>query len=605
MNTIPSSPADRGDSLRLRASESISHATFVGPTPTRSHRDAIHRFDRLFWRRLQSLAKPYWASDQKWIAFGLLALTLSLSSATKAGSVIISYVNRDMMTALAGRQEAIFFKNMLLIVLYSVVAAPLTAVDGYVVGKIVIKWRQWLTEQFLANSFRDRAFYRISSSAEIDNPDQRVSEDISAFTSFTITFVLQVFWGLVTGASFIVVLWFISPLLTAALVLCVAVGSVLTIVIGRPLIGINFTQRRREADLRHSLVHVRDNAEAIALYGGELNEEARLLRRLFAAIKNYNLLILWQRNLAFFTYTYDFLLVLVPALVLAPAFFAGTIAFGEIAQAGIAFVALRTALSIIVDQFNSVSTFAAVVERLGTYLEAAENPKSTSTLRSRESRPVESRLVLEALTLRTPDRRKTLVRDLSCEIFRNRGLLITGESGAGKTSLVRAISGLWPVDGGRIVRPPLADLMFLPQRPYLMLGPLRDQLCYPRMNRVADSSLRVILKQVSLESLPERVGGFDAELDWKDLLSLGEQQQIAFARVLLNRPAFVFLDEATSALDPNVEELLYKALVSAGITVISVGNRATLRKFHDTILELLGDGDWRMRHITRSGRAMG
>lgn len=588
-----------------------SGSTLRGPHLDRSSQASKNRFDRLFWRRLWTLAKPYWVSDQKWIALGLLAGTLFLSGLTKGGSVVVSYVSRDMMTALTDRNGSEFFHKMLLILIYSVVAAPITAVDGYVVGKLMIHWRQWLTEQFLARSFHDRAFYRISSDPGIDNPDQRISEDLNAFAAFTVTFVLQVLWGLVTGASFIVVLWFISPALTGVLIACVGAGSLLAVVIGRPLIGINFTQRRREADFRHSLVHVRDNAEAIALYGGEQNEEARLLQRLYAVIKNYNLLILWQRNLAFFTYTYDFLLVLVPYAVLAPSFFAGTIAFGQITQAGVAFLALRTALSIIVDQFNSLSMFAAVVERLGTYLEAAEGQKIRGVPTSVAVKEIPARVetlegprfAIESLTLRTPDNRKTLVRDLSCEISSENGLLIVGESGVGKTSLLRALSGLWRVGSGRILRPPLAGMMFLPQRPYLVLGSLRDQLCYPYVNGVTDAALLAILRQIKLDDLPERVGGLDKELEWKDLLSLGEQQQIAFARVLLNHPAYAFLDEATSALDSDNEELLYQGLASARITVVSVGNRMALRKFHHTVLELLGDGAWRMRITDRSHAA--
>jgi putative ATP-binding cassette transporter len=510
----------------------------------------MNRFDRLFWSRLWSLTRPYW----------------------------------DAPT---------FIYTMVLVVGYNVVSAPVVAIVGYVTGKLMINWRQWLTERFLEDSFRDRAFYRISSDASIDNPDQRISEDLNTFTAFAVSFVVQVLQGLATGVSFIVVLWLISPMLVVVLAACVGGGSLLTIVIGRPLIGINFAQRRLEADFRYSLVGLRNNAEAIAFFGGEPRVHRALLQRLYAVMANFNLLIVWQRNLAFFTYAYDFLLPLVPYLALAPSFFAGTIEFGKITQASAAFITLRTSLSLVIDQFNSLSSFAAVVERLGAYREASVAAPAAG----REARieTVEAgRLSIEQLTLTTPDDRRTLVRDLSLEIEDGEALLIVGDSGAGKTSLLRALAGLWRSGRGRIVRPPLAQVMFLPQRPYMILGSLREQLCYPRAADVSGDRLAEILRLVQLESLPERIGGLDAEVRWEDFLSLGEQQQIAFARLLLNRPAYAFLDEATSALDTGKEQALYDCLESARIRVVSVGDRLRLPRYHHRILELLGDGRWRL-----------
>jgi vitamin B12/bleomycin/antimicrobial peptide transport system ATP-binding/permease protein len=567
----------------------------------------MNRFDRLFWSRLWRLAKPYWVSDQKFVAYGLVALTVLLSGSIKAGNVVFSYVNRDLMTALAERNAPVFAHKILLVVIYSVVAAPIVALDGYVAARLMVNWRQWLTEQFLEKSFHDRAFYRISSDPSVDNPDQRVSEDLHTFASFTVSFVMQVLQGLVTGASFLVVLWLISPMLVGVLAACVGVGSLLTIVIGRPLIGINFAQRRREADFRYALVGLRDNAEAIALYGGERREQGELLERLYGAIKNFNLLILWQRNLAFFTYGYDFLLPLLPYFVLAPSFFSGKIEFGKITQASGAFITLRTSLSIIIDQFNSLSNFAAVVERLGGYLEVAERGRlAQATAEVAAAQAIDPNIetqieiveapgfAVERLTLKTPDNRRTLARTMSFEVAAGEGLLIVGESGVGKTSMLRAVAGLWRTGSGRITRPPLSAVMFLPQRPYMILGSLHDQLCYPHPGEVTDVELWAILEMVNLKDLPERLGGFDAEVKWDDLLSLGEQQQIAFARLLFNHPRYAFLDEATSALDPRNEEVLYDCLASAEINVVSVGDRQRLSRYHRKMLELLGDGDWRI-----------
>ena len=553
----------------------------------------MNRFDRLFWSRLWSLTRPYWVSDQKFAAFGLLALTLLLSGSILAASVVFSYVARDMMTALADRNAGPFIYNMALVIAYNVVSAPVVALAGYVTGKLMLNWRQWLTEEFLDDSLRDRAFYRISADARIDNPDQRISEDLNTFTAFAVSFVVQVLQGLATGVSFVVVLWLISPMLVLVLAACVGGGSLLTIVIGRPLIGINFAQRRLEADFRYALVGLRNNAEAIAFFGGEPREHRTLLQRLYAVMANFNLLIVWQRNVAFFTYAYDFLLPLVPYLSLAPSFFAGTIEFGKITQASAAFITLRTSLSLVIDQFNSLSSFAAVVERLGAYSEAAGAAPAAG--RDARIETVEAgRLSMQQLTLNTPDDRRTLVRDLSLDIEDGEALLIVGDSGAGKTSLLRAIAGLWRSGRGRIVRPPLAQVMFLPQRPYMMLGSLREQLCYPHAGDVSGERLAEVLRLVHLESLPERIGGLDAEVRWEDFLSLGEQQQIAFARLLLNRPAYAFLDEATSALDPGKEQALYDCLESARIRIVSVGDRLRLPRYHHRVLELLGDGRWRL-----------
>jgi putative ATP-binding cassette transporter len=556
-------------------------------------------FDRLFWTRLGTLARPYWVSDQRFVALGLFTAIVLLNGALQVASVVFSYVNRNMMTALADRDAPTFFHEMLLLVAYNLAAAPVSAIAGYVTGRLMLQWRQWLTERFLEQSFRDRAFYHISHDATIDNPDQRVSEDLGSFTTFSVSFVMQVLQGLATGVAFILVLWFISPALVAVLIACVGAGSALTVLIGRPLIPINFEQRRREADFRYALVGVRDNSEAIALYGGERREHRALLERLRAAVRTVHRLLLAERNLAFFTYAYDLLLPLVPFIVLAPSFFAGTLEFGKITQASAAFITLRSSLSLIIDQFTSLSGFAAVVERLGVYQEASRNARPPADHRIET---VEApHLALERLTVTTPDRRKTLVRDLSLEIPTGAGLRILGESGVGKTSVLRAIAGLWRSGGGRIHRPPLSALMFLPQRPYMVFGSLRDQLCYPREGDAPDEQVLALLKQVDLEGLPARIGGLDAQVKWEDLLTLGEQQRIAFARLLFNRPAYAFLDEATSALEAGQAEALYARLVSAGIGVVSVGDHASLPEYDHTLLELLGDGEWRLTAAPRPG----
>jgi putative ATP-binding cassette transporter len=332
---------------------------------------------------------------------------------------------------------------------------------------------------------------------------------------------------------------------------------------------------------------LRDNAEAIALYGGERREHTSLRQRLYAAMRIFHRMLVWQRNVAFFTYAYDLLLPLVPLLVLAPSFFAGTLEFGKITQASAAFITLRTSLSLIIDQFSTLSGFAAVVERLCEYQEISTTGRisaappgisvATADLRSRSS---------ARLASTSPHHG----RDHGGTSLRSRTLRC--RRGRQRSQRARGVSDPW-LGVGSATPTPLSDMMFLPQRPYMVPGSLRDQLCYPREGDASDEQLTRLLGLVGLEKLPERMGGLEAQVKWEDQLTLGEQQQIAFARLLFNRPGHAFLDEATSALDPDRERALYQCLASAGISVVSVGDRLRLSRYHHALIELLGHGDWR------------
>lgn len=428
--------------------------------------------------------------------------------------------------------------------------------------------------------------------------------------------------------SFSGILFSIYPPLFAALLIYSIGGTAASLAIGRPLIGLNFSQEAAEANFRYGLVRVRENAESIAFYGGEDNEARLLGSRLSLVVDNFGKLLLASRNLNFFTSFYRFLIQILPAAVVAPLYFRGEIEFGVINQSASAFNHILTDVSLVVYQFEALAGFSAVIDRLGE-LEEVLNTASASLAGppsiSLRTVPVASNaplLVLDKLSLTIPHTEKTLIRDLSFAVEHHHSLLIMGPSGSGKTSLLRTIAGLWQSGSGSVILhgQPMGrgegqgDVFFVPQRPYVVLGSLRDQLLYPtwaQPQRGADSpaagdpnhqhehphrplpsdeDMRRALLAVRLGPLVERVkGDLDAKAEWASVLSLGEQQRLAFARVLLAKPRLVLMDESTSALDMSNEKQVYAALRDAGITYVSVGHRPTLLSFHQRVLVLHGN----------------
>ena len=548
------------------------------------------------WERFLAIAKPYWFSEEKKGARALLAVLLVLTLAVSGINVLISFVGRDFMTALSNKEADRYFRLLFVYGAVFVVATPIVVFYRYVRDKLGLYWRKWLTGHFLDKYFRNRAYYELNYDAKIDNPDQRISEDIKSFTNTSLAFLLIVLSEMIDLIAFTGILWSISLTLVSVLLLYALVGTVVTVWFGKRLVGLNFNQLRKEADFRYGLVHIRDNAESIAFYRGEEQESDQVRLRFDEAFSNFNLLIGWQRNLEFFTTGYRYIIIILPALVVAPRNFAGEIEFGVITQASLAFSQVLAAVSIIVNRFEDLSAFAAGVSRLSTFEEVLEAPTKTHSKEATFIDTAEdSKLALEDITLLTPNYQKTLVKELSATVNPGEGLLIVGQSGSGKSSLLRAIAGLWNSGTGRLVRPKLEEMLFLPQRPYMLLGSLRSQLLYPNTSReISEEELYQVLEQVNLADLPARVGGFEAELDWADVLSLGEQQRLAFARLLLTAPKYAILDEATSALDIKNEERLYQQLQAGATTFISVGHRASLLQYHQHVLELEGDGNWRL-----------
>lgn len=552
-------------------------------------------FNRHLLQRFWSLAAPYWRRDEKWTAWGLLVLLVLLLLGETGFSVLFNEQTGEFTSALAARDSDRFWHAITFCLGLLMVAVPIYALYYYVRDLLGNQWRRWLTGQFLERYFKDRHFYELNANAGIDNPDQRMAEDISTFTQRSLFFLLIIIGAILQLLAFSGVLWSISHELVYFLVCYAVAGTLITIYgYGPALIRLNFRQLLLEADFRFSLVRVRENAESIAFYRGEGQELQQVKRRFTGAFDNYNQLIRKQLFLNLFQYGFSLLTIVLPSAIMASRVLSGEIEVGRAVQAAGAFAAALSAVSLIVDNFESLSRFTAGINRLETFsraleIESAARMHAGGTIASLES----AQLGLEHVTLLTPNRERILVKDLSMVIRPGEGLMITGTSGSGKSSLLRAIAGLWVSGSGTILRPHAQDMLFLPQQPYMLPGSLRSQLLYPNKDKqVTDAHLLDLLARVNLPDLADRFGGLDAEVDWQKVLSIGEQQRLAFARVFLTRPRFVMLDEATSALDVANEASLYQQLMTIDTTLVSVGHRATILKYHKQVLELQGDGQW-------------
>jgi vitamin B12/bleomycin/antimicrobial peptide transport system ATP-binding/permease protein len=530
--------------------------------------------------------------------WGLLSILLLFSIMVSGLNVIISFTIRFIETALVDKDESTFWLFLWVYGGVFVIGTAIVVIYTYCQKLLGVYWREWLTQNLLQRYLKNRAYYQINAQKQIDNPDQRIAEDIQSFTRTSLTLLLSILDSVITLVSFVGVLWAISSSLSLVLVGYALFGTIVTVLLGRRLIGLNYNQLQREADFRYGLVHLRDNAESIAFYGGESQELVSVGQRFARAINNYHVLIGWQRNLDFFTTGHSYFVRILPYVVVAPLYLAGKTDFGAISQATIAFFQIFGALSIIIGQFELLTAFAAGINRIAVFDETLTDFDLGTTSESETTTigaTIDSRLALEEVTLLTPDHQQTLVEDLSLTVEPHQSLAIVGESGVGKSSLLRAIAGLWNQGSGNIVRPSSNSMLFLPQKPYMILGTLRQQLLYPHTDsHIPDAQLEEALRQVNLADLTAKVGGLDVELSWSDVLSLGEQQRLAFARLLLTKPSYAILDEATSALDVQNEKRLYQMLQQSDTTIVSVGHRPSLLQYHQKVLQLRGRSQWQI-----------
>jgi len=544
------------------------------------------------WSRIIRITRPLFQSEARWSATAWLVALLVLCLGGTGLNVVNNNVNRLFFNAITDRTHPAYIRMAIYYVLVFACLTVVAVLAKFCEERLGLLWRGWLTDHLVDRYLKNRAYHRLMNRSDIDNPDQRMTEDVKTFTTMTLSFLLLFLRATTDAVAFAGVLWLISPLLLWAALGYSIIGSLLTIFVGRKLVNLNNLQLRKEANFRYELIHVREYADSIAILRGEKQQKARLVRRLSELVDNFRLIVSVNRDLGLFTTMYNWMIQLIPVLIIAPRFFSGQIEFGVISQSVGAFATILGAFSLIITQFAAISSFAAVINRLGSIWEALDEPV-TSMADRLEIIFDENRVAYEKVTLRSPKTDKILVDQLDLEIPLGRRLLILGPDGIGKTSLGRATVGIWDNGEGRIYRPSPENILFVPQRPYTALGTLRDQFFEGDVfSQDADERLIATLTQLAFGPILDRVGGLDTERDWSNILTVGEQQLLGIARLLISKPRFAFLDRATNALSTARARHVYELLSHTSITYISVGDQAYLRDFHDNVMELQEDGKW-------------
>ncbi len=558
-------------------------------------------------RTVWQIFKAYWVSKEKWQGWGLFAVVVTLSLGDVYIIVMLNEWYNEFYNALQNYEQENCWRLLLRFGVLAFLHIAVVVYALYLRQMLQIKWRRWLTERYVTRWTKKQSYYRLQVlESDTDNPDQRISEDIKSFVGLTLQLSLGFLKQAAMLGAFIVILWNLSGVISLPLgsaeisvygymvwlsIAYAAVGTVLTMKIGHPLVRLNFDQQRYEANFRYSMVRLRENSESVAFYRGENVEKRGFLTRFGQVFKNYWQIMKCEKRLTWFTASYEQLAVIFPLLMAMPRYFSGGIKLGGLMQISSAFGRVQDALSFFVTSYTSIAEWLAVVKRLAAFIDHMETVAQMQSNVKVAEAELDS-LVIDHLDVRLPDG-KLLLDGLDLQLHPGESILVSGASGCGKSTLLRTLSGIWPFGSGSVVMPLQARKMFLSQKPYLPLGTLKSAVLYPQAeDERCDADVEKVMRLCHLGSL---CGRLHEEADWSRILSLGEQQRMAFARVLLLKPQWIFLDEATSALDEATEKLLYELLRRElpSAAFVSVGHRSTLRAYHTKRLLLEGNTRWR------------
>ncbi|MFI8417440.1 ABC transporter ATP-binding protein/permease [Serratia sp. NPDC078593] len=539
------------------------------------------------------LIKPFWVSEEKWRAWTMLIAIIGLSLGLVYISVQINQWNQVFYDALQNKNYPVFKQQLGRFTYLALIFIVLAVYKVYLTQGLQMHWRRWMTEKYMDKWLAHQAYYHTEQQQRVDNPDQRIAEDLNVLTQYTLSLSLGLLSSVVTLVSFVTILWHVSGPLTFAVnghsitlhgymvwfaLLYAAIGSLLIWWVGKPLVMLGFNQEHYEANFRFGLIRIRENSDAIALYHGEPHEAKQLGSRFASIRRNWWSIMRVTRRLNIASNFYGQFAIVFPLLVAAPRYFSGAIQMGGMMQIASAFGQVQGALSWFIDAFNTLATWKACVNRLAGFnaaMEQVHHQPRGITLQWQCTQP----LRLNHLSLHLPDG-QPLLKDSNMALKRGDRVLLVGPSGCGKSTLLRAIAGIWPYGSGTLERDANLTSLFLPQRSYIPIGTLRAALIYPQLaTEYSDAALLKVLEKCQLQHLKNWL---DTSANWSQRLSPGEQQRLAFARAILIRPDILFLDEATSALDDETEQLMYCLLVDdlPNVTLVSVAHRNSVAKYH-------------------------